>query len=153
MLDVDVLFLSVANPMQIGIFHEDILIESIELDGQSSEALPPAYEAIDKEYTIKGLYFVNGPGSYMAIKLTHIFLTTLHIVKNIEIYATLGFAFNNDQPIKAMGKKYFIKDRENSIILETFEKPVEQNFTLPDRLDKTIFSSDIEPLYMLPVVS
>ena len=153
MLDVELFFLTISNPMYIGVYQDGKLIEKLELDGHSSELLPSTYEKLQSRYNIKGLYFVNGPGSYMAIKLTHIFLTTINITKNINIYAALGFAFNNDQPIKAMGKKYFIKDKENSIILETFEQPIEQNFFIPEKLDTTLFSKDIKPLYMLPVVN
>lgn len=153
MLDVELLFVTVATPMLIGVYHKQNLIESIKLNGQSSEALPSTYKYLQEKYNIIGLFFVNGPGSYMAIKLTHIFLTTVNIVKNIELYAALGFEFNNNAPIKAMGKKYFIKDEENNIILKSYDTPIEQNFFLPDILKKDIFSKDIEPIYMLPVVN
>ncbi|XPV52291.1 MAG: hypothetical protein ACNI3H_07725 [Halarcobacter ebronensis] len=46
----------------------------------------------------------------MAIKVAYIFLKTLRITKNIPLYASNGFNFNNNSPIKALGKKYFIKE-------------------------------------------
>lgn len=153
MLDVELLFITVASPMLIGVYQNEKLIEQIELKEQSSEALPPTYKLLQEKYNIIGLFFVNGPGSYMSIKLTHIFLTTVNIVNNIELYATLGFEFNGNNPIKAMGKKYFIKDEENNIILKSYDTPVEQIFFLPEILQKELFSKDIEPIYMLPVVN
>ena len=46
---------------------------------------------------------------------------------------------------------YFIK-KENEIITMHLENPVEQHFALPKVLNDSLFSDNVEPLYMLPAV-
>ncbi len=52
----------------------------------------------------------------MGIKVTYLFLKTLSIVKNIPLLAIDGFFFNENHPIKAVGKLYFVKN-SNTISL------------------------------------
>jgi len=49
-----------------------------------------------------------------------------------------------------MGNRYFIKNN-NEIEIIKLENVI-TNFMLPTFLDKTKFSSDIEPLYVLPAI-
>ncbi len=87
----------------------------------------------------------------MAIKITYIFLRTLSITKNIELFGCDGFNFNAKSPIKAMGKMYFIK-KDDKISTEFFDEEPISEFVLPKNIKLENFTKDIEPLYILPAV-
>ena len=88
----------------------------------------------------------------MAIKVTYIFLRTLSITKNIPLFATEGFTFNDNNPIKATGALYFMK-KDGRILTEKITPPLTRyDFTLPKTLEQAHFSTDVEPLYVLPAV-
>jgi hypothetical protein len=141
-----------ATPLLIGIYEEGKLVKTIEEEGKTSYILPRLFKEILESYQIGSVAYVNGPGSYMAIKVSYTFLKTLSIVKGFELLACDGFAFNGGVPIKALGKKYFIKD-ENGIILDFIKNESElKGFELPGVLDKNIFSRDSLPNYNLPAV-
>ena len=135
----------------MGIYENNQLIHAYETTDQTSEALPLLFEGILKEYQPIRLFFARGPGSFMAIKITYIFLKTLSIALGIPLLASDGFAFNEGRAIRAMRNLYFIKEKQ-AIITVRLEEPVEQHFTLPKRLKEDLFSDEIEPLYMLPAV-
>ncbi|WP_333803123.1 hypothetical protein [Sulfurospirillum sp.] len=135
----------------MGIYENNQLIHAYETTDQTSEALPLLFEGILKEYQPIRLFFARGPGSFMAIKITYIFLKTLSIALGIPLLASDGFAFNEGRAIRAMRNLYFIKE-EQAITTVRLEEPVEQHFTLPKRLKEDLFSDEIEPLYMLPAV-
>lgn len=118
---------------------------------QTSEVLPVLFEEILQEYAPKQLFFARGPGSFMAIKITYIFLRTLSISLGIPLLACDGFMFNERKPIRAMRNLYFVKEAEK-ITTVRLEEPVEQHFSLPQILNKDLFNDEIEPLYMLPAV-
>ena len=139
-------------PLQIGIYHDKTLIESIKSTDKTSDALPRLCDDILKKYTLNALYFAKGPGSFMAIKVTYLFLRTLSITKNIPLFATQGFTFNNNKPIKAIGALYFMKEN-GRILTKKIDAPLEPyDFTLPQTLEQAHFTSDVEPLYVLPAV-
>ena len=87
----------------------------------------------------------------MAIKITYIFLRTLGITKNIELFASDGFNFNSNRPIKAMRKMYFVK-KDGKIETKFFEDELANKFILPKTIEIENFSKDIEPIYILPAV-
>ena len=95
----------------------------------------------------------NGPGSFMAIKVSFVFLKTLSITKQIPLFGCDGFYFNQNSPIKAVGNRFFMKKNGN-ISTEIFDGNKEdiKPFVLPSFLDKTIFKEDVEPIYVLPAV-
>lgn len=109
-------------------------------------------DSLLESFTCKGLYFAKGPGSFMAIKVTYLFLQTLHIVKEIPLYACEGFTCNGNNPIKAVGKRYFVKCDDGSIDTLIINEPQDAPFVLPIELPYDAFSSDTEPLYHLPAV-
>ncbi len=113
--------------------------------------LPGIIEKILKEYSVKTLYFARGPGSFMSIKITYIFLKTLSIVKNVKLKAADGFNFNGSKPIKAVGNLYFIKE-DGVIKTKKMDIVKDERYELPKKLDYKIFSEDNEPLYILPAV-
>ncbi len=88
----------------------------------------------------------------MAIKVSYIFLRTLSITLNVPLYATEGFTFNNNQPIKATGALYFMK-KDGKITTKKLDVPSNTiHFNLPLRLEPTSFDKNVEPLYVLPAV-
>jgi len=136
----------------VGIYKNKKLIKKYENDGVTSDVLPLIFENILNEYKINRIYYVNTPGSYMAIKVAYVFLKTLSITKNIELKSCSGFEFNGNSPIKALGKKYFIND-ENGIKVDFLDnKSTMSDFKLPDLLENINFSDETLPIYNLPAV-
>lgn len=149
---IDILVISISNPIKIGLYKDNILIDKIEQEGMTSDILPKIFNELLKKYEIKTITYVNTPGSYMAIKVAYVFLKTICIVKNIELNAASGFLFNENSPIKALGKKYFFNKDDKIIIDFLEEKSIISDFKLPKSLDKTYFSSETLPIYNLPAV-
>lgn len=146
----DLLLFSSLNPVLYGIYTQGRLIESFQCEDKTLNALIKVQEAI-AAYGVKRVFYANGPGSFTAIKLTHIFLQTLHIVEGIELFCVDSFFFNSNAPIKAFGNRYFQK-KQGQIVLESFEKQPESVFALPKILNEEAFGSHCEPLYVLPAV-
>ncbi len=139
-------------PLQIGLYHDKSLFRTIKSEEKTSDALPALFEQILKKYQPQALYYAKGPGSFMAIKVSYIFLRTLSITKNIPLFATDGFTFNQNTPIKAVGSLYFMK-KDGKIATQKKGgdfKP--HNFTLPEILKSQNFTHESEPLYVLPAV-
>lgn len=125
------------------------LLRSYSTTEQTSDALPELFETILQEFEPKRLFYARGPGSFMAIKISYIFLKTLCIARGITLFASDGFAFNNAAPIKAMQKLYFIKEH-GEITTKIFKEAPEGEFILPEFLEIEKFSLNSEPLYILP---
>ncbi len=149
---VDVFVISIANPILVGIYKNKKLIMAFEDDGKTSDVLPKLFDKILKKYDISTLYFVNSPGSYMSIKVSYVFLKSLSIVKGVKLKAAIGFHFNDNSPIKALGKKYFFYENEKVVMKFLEENDTLKEFKLPEILDDNIFSNDTLPKYNLPAV-
>lgn len=149
---VEILVISISNPLLIGIYEDSQLINEYKLEGKTSDLLPTLFEELLNKYEIKRLNYVNTPGSYMAIKVAYVFLKTISITKNIEFRAVDGFEFNDNSPIKALGKKYFIKDEKN-VKVDFLEKDcIIRDFKLPKSINKINFNKQTLPIYNLPAV-
>ncbi len=149
---IEVLVISIAKPLLIGIYKDSKLIKKYEHEGMTSDVLPMVFENILKEFQIKRVSYVNTPGSYMSIKVAYVFLKTISITKNIELRACSGFEFNQNSPIKALGKKYFI-NQEGNIKVDFLDKKSKiGDFELPNVLESINFSSETLPIYNLPAV-
>ena len=152
---IKVIVISLSNPILIGIYKEDTLIKTISKDGKTSDVLPVLFVSILEEYDVQKIFYVSGPGSYMAIKIAYIFLKTISIVNKIELYALSGFDFNNNSPIKALGKKYFFREFINmkeTIDIKFLEDNKIEEFTLPINIKNIKFSKNTLPEYNLPAV-
>jgi len=138
----------------VGVYENQVLIEEFKSKERTSDILPKIFDTILKKYNTENLYFARGPGSFMAIKITYLFLKTLTISKNMQLFATDGFDFNENSPIKAVGTLYFIK--KDGIIstqkITDDEIKKIKPFHLPKRLDNQRFTTDNEPLYILPAI-
>lgn len=148
---VDILLIALSSPIQIGIYENKKLIETIFSDEKSSDILPIIFEQLFQKYEVRNLFYANGPGSFMAIKVAYIFLKSISILKNIPLFATDAFNFNNNQPIKAIGKLYFVK-MPSEIKTQKLETVPEMKFTLLDVLDYNEFSKISTPLYCIGAV-
>ena len=148
---VEVLIVSIASPLLIGVYKDKKLIETIKKDEKTSEILLKVLTELSEKYHYTHLIYTNGPGSYMAIKLTYITLRSLEILKSIPFSACDAFTLNHQNPIKAMGKLYFVKEN-NTIITKKFDEAVEQRFELPSMLSEVTILNDNKPMYILPAV-
>lgn len=148
---VDIVCITLTSPIMIGVYEDQKLIEVKESTEKSSDILPLLFEDILKRYDLKALFYVNGPGSFMAIKVAYIFLKSLSILKDIPLYARDAFYFNNNQPIKAIGKLFFVKMQED-IKTEKLETVPVASFKLPDLLEYKDFSKETAPLYKIAAV-
>ncbi len=150
---VEVLTIALSSPLRVGVYKNSKLIKSYIKDEKTSDILPIVFGKILKEYELEALYMANGPGSFMAIKVSFVFLKTISTVLQIPLLGCDGFYFNQNSPIKAVGNRFFMKKNGN-ITTEIFDGDKEKikPFELPSFLDKTIFKEDVEPLYVLPAV-
>ncbi|PUE64987.1 hypothetical protein [Arcobacter caeni] len=149
---IEVLVITISNPLLIGIYENKKLIKEHKLDGKTSDLLPSLFEQLLKDYNIDKIIYVNSPGSFMAIKIAYIFLKTISIIKNIKLEACEGFEFNQNSPIKALGKKYFIRN-ENEVKVDFLEKEcIIHDFKLPMCIEKYNFNEETLPIYNLPAV-
>ena len=149
-----VVVISIANPILIGIYNDkNELVETIEQIGKTSDILPTAFSTILNKYSINEIFYVNGPGSFMAIKVAYIFLKTLTITNDISLKSCDGFHFNDNSPIKALAKKYFFKDENGKIYIDFLKEEKIKEFKLPQVLNQNIFSEENLPAYHLPAVN
>ncbi len=147
----DLVVIALTSPIIIGVYKEGALVERIESSERSSEILPELFKSILEKYELRHIVYANGPGSFMAIKVSFIFLRTLCIVKKITLLATDAFYFNNNAPIKAVGKLYFVKNRDKIETVSLKEAPV-MEFTLPQQLKLEDFSEENAPFYGIGAV-
>lgn len=149
--EIDVCVVALSSPILIGIYKNNKLYKTIETTEKSSEILPIIFKEILQEYKIKRIFYANGPGSFMAIKIAYIFLKSLSILKKIPLYATDAFYFNNNMPIKAIGKLYFVKIA-SEIKKKKFEEIPKSVFALRETLEIDDFSTNTTPLYSIGAV-
>ena len=148
---VDLVFITLSSPILIGVYENEKLIYQIQSDEKSSDILPKLYLDLSNKYEIKKLFYANGPGSFMAIKVAYIFLKSISILKKIPLFSTNAFYFNENQPIKAIGKLFFVKI-SSEIKTQKLETVPEVKFKLPDVLDYSEFSTITTRLYGIGAV-
>jgi len=148
---IDIVLIALSSPILIGIYEDKKLIKTIQSEEKSSEVLATIYDDIFKKYSVEKLFYANGPGSFMAIKVAYIFLKSLSILKDIPLFATDAFYFNQNQPIKAIGKLFFVRI-SSEIKTQKLETAPMMEFKLPDMLDYSEFSTNTTPLYGIGAV-
>ena len=149
---IEILCITISNPLLIGIYENKELIKEHKLEGKTSDLLPSLFSKLLEEYDIKTIIYVNSPGSFMAIKVAYVFLKTICITKNIEFRAIDGFEFNENSAIKALGKKYFIKENEEIKVDFLKKDSIIHDFKLPMCIKKYNFNEETLPIYNLPAV-
>ncbi len=148
---VDILLIALSSPIQIGVYENGSLIKTIVSDKKSSDILAIIFQELFEEFIVEKMFYANGPGSFMAIKVAYIFLKSLSILKKIPLYATDAFKFNQNRPIKAIGKLHFVKV-SLEIKTQKLENIQEVKFELPTVLEYNEFSTNTEPLYIIGAV-
>ena len=147
----DAVVIALGSPIRVGIYEEGVLIEEIVSDKVGSDALPEIFEDLLQRYCFERLIYANGPGSFMGIKVTYLFLKTLSILQKVPLFSLDGFFFNENSPIKAYGKLYFVKNRA-IISLEPLEQPNLKVFELPRFINANNFNTDNAPCYGIDAV-
>lgn len=140
--------------MQVGVYDasEGFLVDSFRSEQKTSDALPVLFKEILAKYICNNIVYARGPGSFMAIKITYIFLRTLAITRKINLLGSDGFLFTNNEPISAMKNLAFMKNKDGLITTEVISKDRCGALVLPEYFDFSKYSEDIEPLYILPAV-
>jgi len=152
--NISILVISITSPILIGVYKNNNLMETISKEGKTSDVLPIIFDKLLKKYIIDSITYVNGPGSFMAIKVSYIFLKTICIVNDIKLFASSGFNYNQNSPIKALGKKYFFKAQDDKIELDFLNDQSEiLPFKLPQMLNEDLLTTSCEPNYNLPAVN
>ena len=149
---VDIIVIALSSPILIGIYEDKKLIQTHESQEKSSDYLPTIFEELLETYEIKSLIYANGPGSFMAIKMSYLFLKSLEIIKGIKLFSALAFEFNDFSPIKALGKLYFHYEN-GEILTKPLGDVALKSMSLPKSLENKNFSTDTEPKYILPAVN
>ncbi len=148
----DAVVIALGSPVLVGVYDESgSLVESITSDKMGSDALGDIFETLLATYALRHLAYANGPGSFMGIKVTYLFLKTLSLVKKIPLFALDGFFFNQNHPIKAYGKLYFVKN-SSTISVSTLDEPIMRGFELPTHLEIKNLKSDNTPYYGIDAV-
>ncbi len=147
----DLVVIALSSPLLLGVYKDGLLIETVESDEKSSEVLPKLYKELRSRYSFTHLVYAKGPGSFMAIKISYIFLKTISIVENITFLATDAFYFNENQPIKAVGKLCFVKT-STAIVTQTFDEVPLNRFRLPEQLHLEDLEEDTVPFYGIGAV-
>ena len=148
----DAVVIALGSPILVGVYDASgSLVESIKSDKMGSDALSEIFNDLLGRYSFGHLVYANGPGSFMGIKVTYLFLKTLSIVKKIPLLAADGFFFNENHPIKAVGKLYFVKN-STTISTTALEQPILKDFELPSVLYVENFTSDNAPYYGIDAV-
>jgi tRNA threonylcarbamoyladenosine biosynthesis protein TsaB len=147
----DAVVIALSSPVLVGVYENGNLIEEIRSEAMSSDALPEIFDTLLKKYRFSHLVYAKGPGSFMGIKVTYLFLKTLSIVQKIPLLAEDAFFFNENHPIKAVGKLYFVKN-SNTITMQPMETPELGIFKLPRTIRIDDFTPQSAPYYGIDAV-
>ncbi len=141
-----------SSPLQLALYNErGMLHRKWEVEGYVSDVLTGEIDRLTESYSIRKILYANGPGSYMGIKLCYILLRTLELLRGIPFEGCSAFSLNGNRPLKAMGKLYFVKEKE-TIITRKYDEKIPQVFTPPPSLCELEIASDRRPDYRIPAV-
>lgn len=125
-------------------------------EAKTLDALVRLWMSLQNRFLIESICYARGPGSLSALKLLHVFVHTLAIVRGVGVFAVDSFYFNNARPIHAFGNQFFIKEADGIKIVARRDSANDgaecDGVTLPQELNLADFSQDSEPLYVLPPV-
>ena len=146
------LVVPLSSPFYVGVYDaEGMLIEATQSEEKISDALLPILEDMTSRYAVEEVIYVNGPGSHMATKIAYVTLRTFALLRDIALYGCDAFALNGGKPVKAIGRLYFVKEKE-TIITKKLPPPVDTAFSLPSRIEAADLRGAAEPDYRLPAV-
>jgi len=145
------LIVSLSSPLLVGVYKDDFLIDSTSSEGKTSDVLLGIVASYLKKYDISETIYTNGPGSFMAIKLTYVMLRTIEILTGVRCSGCSGFNFNGEKPIKAIGDLCFIKEKE-TIMMKKYTQSAVSHFSLPKSIQDLNVDEESAPSYVLPAV-
>ncbi|GAA7010785.1 tRNA (adenosine(37)-N6)-threonylcarbamoyltransferase complex dimerization subunit type 1 TsaB [Helicobacter pylori] len=154
-MESDLALISLGERVLLGVYQNNFLCASYTSKSKTSEALVEVFSQLFKDFknptlpAIKGVYYAKGPGSFTSLKLTHVFLHTLALIHDFELYSTTGFDFNDNTPILAYANKYFVSKERESLTDFKDLKIVPKDFKLPPFLEKDKFTQLNTPFYIL----
>gem|GEM_PF-3392758 len=145
------LFLVAKPPFSIGIYDEaNELIEAVALeDGKASDLLPLRIRELLTKYEPLSLFYTNGPGNQMSIKICYVCLKSVCIVKDIPLYGVSSFEFNDFGLIELANKRFFCFENDK-IVLKYIENANEDKLRLPLSTRHIEVAKSSEPVYILP---
>lgn len=152
------MLISLGDGVLLGVYQNNFLGASYTSKAKTSEALVEVFSQLFKDFknptlpAIKGVYYAKGPGSFTSLKLTHVFLHTLALIHDFELYSTTGFDFNDNTPILAYANKYFVSKEMESLSDFKDLKIAPKDFMLPPFLEKDKFTKLNTPFYILPPI-
>lgn len=152
------MLISLGEGVLLGVYQNNFLRTSYTSKSKTSEALVEVFSQLFKDFknptlpAIKGVYYAKGPGSFTSLKLTHVFLHTLALIHDFELYSTTGFDFNDNTPILAYANKYFVSQERESLTDFKDLKIAPKDFKLPSFLEKDKFTQLNMPFYILPPI-
>lgn len=144
----DLILLCAPDNLRLGVYEQKKLAQTIEIRGKASEQLSVVFEKLLQNHRIETLCYSNGPGSFMAIKLSFIFLKSLQMVLGFKMFSVSLFYFNKNAPIKAVGKMAFVK-KQDKICTIFMEEVPKSTFVLPTNFCKEDFCQMVQPQYYL----
>jgi tRNA A37 threonylcarbamoyladenosine modification protein TsaB len=146
------LFLTVSSPFSLGVYDADGPIKEYTASGKASDVLPPMIDEAIREFAPEEIYYTNGPGNHMSLKIAFVCLKALCVIKKIPLYGVSPFVFNGNSPIKAFGNSYFVSTL-GKIELEIFEEePTLFPAVLPGSVEFEGLKGSDEPLFLLSPV-
>ncbi|GAA8127725.1 tRNA threonylcarbamoyladenosine biosynthesis protein TsaB [Helicobacter pylori] len=154
-MELDLALISLGEGVLLGVYQDNFLCTSYTSKSKTSEALVEVFSQLFKDFknptlpAIKGVYYAKGPGSFTSLKLTHVFLHTLSLIHDFELYSTTGFDFNDNTPILAYANKYFVSKETESLSDFKDLKIAPKDFMLPPFLEKDKFTQLNTPFYIL----
>ncbi|MGL2357582.1 tRNA threonylcarbamoyladenosine biosynthesis protein TsaB [Helicobacter pylori] len=154
-MELDLALISLGEGVLLGVYQNNFLCASYTSKSKTSEALVEVFSQLFKDFknptlpAIKGVYYAKGPGSFTSLKLTHVFLHTLALIYDFELYSTTGFDFNDNTPILAYANKYFVSKEMESLTDFKDLKIAPKDFMLPPFLEKDKFTQLNTPFYIL----
>ena len=116
----------------------------------ASDILLPLVEEL-LSLGVERFIYTSGPGSHMATKICYTLLKSVEVIKGIPFDAISAFELNGNKPIKALGKLYFVKEKEN-IITKKFDEHQVSSFYMPEHLEQLEFLESNEPDYHIDAV-
>ena len=154
---VSLVLISLNSPLKCGVYENLNLVKSFLSFKRSSDGILEIFSYAFNylhEYNarLESVFYAKGPGSFTAIKITHIFLQTLALSLGIKLYSCNSFYFNQNTPIRAFGNKFFVLTRDGTILLQESPKEVSLDFALPHKIDLKVFDCNNTPLYILPPI-
>ena len=145
------LFLNIYSPFSLGVYENGVLVDSFSKEGKASDVLAVIIEEALKKYLPDEIYYTNGPGNSMSLKIAYITLKTVAVIRQIPLFGISPFLFNDSEPIRGIGGGFFVKDK-NGIMLQKSEDLKEKVLSLPANTDFISSKSGAEPFYMIDAV-